>query len=365
MSIDRSRAATAYCRPSQSLSHVRGDWWKTGPDPRFETPWTRSAGLEFTQFADCWVRRTVRCLQCLLQAGSFYQVSTVFLGRGLQRAASSLERLWCARTVDGGLSVKHFAKPARTRLMIGLFATAIASMGFSATAHAAYPGSNGRIAYDGRSGQIYTVNPDGTNLVNVSNNSFVEGNPRWTEDGRLVFNRIVSGAPVIYEMNGNGTNVKRLGSGTGDLAPDPSPSSVARIAFVHAGNIWNRNNQRDAQSHHRRDLGRCRLWRLIPNMVARRQEDRVQPIRQRRRRRRQRTRQRTYLLVLWTPATPTVGIFPSTGRPMVPRSCTTPMGSCGRCRPMGAPLLVAQKTSTTRRTHPTGRTSWTTTTGTS
>ena len=99
-----------------------------------------------------------------------------------------------------------------------------------------------------------------------------------------MFNRIVSGVPVIYEMNGNGTSVKRVGSASSDLAPDPSPNSVSKIAFVHGGNIWtDEPRDRPHPTHDRWGFRCCRLGGHVASLVARRQQNRLQPIHQRRR----------------------------------------------------------------------------------
>jgi WD40-like Beta Propeller Repeat len=56
-------------------------------------------------------------------------------------------------------------------------------------AQAAFPGLNGKIAFmstrDGN-GEIYVMNPDGSNQVNISHNSAFDEDPAWSPDGRWI-----------------------------------------------------------------------------------------------------------------------------------------------------------------------------------
>src|SRR5215213_7512507 len=59
-------------------------------------------------------------------------------------------------------------------------------MAHAATAEAAFPGPNGRIAFD-RGNDIWTVMPDGTGLVNLTNTPNVaDRGPAWSPDGTKV-----------------------------------------------------------------------------------------------------------------------------------------------------------------------------------
>ena len=69
-----------------------------------------------------------------------------------------------------------------------------------ATSHAAFPGANGKIAFQ-RAGDIWTMNPDGTAQVNLTNTAAAENYPAWSPDGKqIAFGRVVPA--------GSGTTVR-------------------------------------------------------------------------------------------------------------------------------------------------------------
>jgi TolB protein len=101
---------------------------------------------------------------------------------------------------------------------------AVALLLLAAPAHAAFPGNNGLIAFaSGRSGNvdIYTVNPNGTGLTNVTNNPATDISPAWSPDGKkIAFVSTRDGAPpgpcddgacgAIYVMNADGSGATAL-----------------------------------------------------------------------------------------------------------------------------------------------------------
>ncbi|MER3445891.1 MAG: hypothetical protein C4291_03210 [Candidatus Dadabacteria bacterium] len=91
----------------------------------------------------------------------------------------------------------------------------------------------GKIAYS-ENGDIFVSNPDGSGAVNLTHSPAIDVSPTWSPDGRqiaFVSNR--GGVPQIYVMNSNGSNVRRITSGSYDTDPSWSPNpSINRIAFV-------------------------------------------------------------------------------------------------------------------------------------
>src|ERR671932_391217 len=72
--------------------------------------------------------------------------------------------------------------------------------------------------------EIYTVNPDGSELAKITNNPASDMNPAWSPDGtKIAFRRndaMVSASGLnnedIYVMNADGTEQRRLTDDTGD-----------------------------------------------------------------------------------------------------------------------------------------------------
>jgi len=93
-----------------------------------------------------------------------------------------------------------------------LCAAAVLAFGFAGSAPATFAGHNGRIAFTGciSSCDIYTVNPDGTAVQQVTHDgsSFT---PAWSPDGkRIAYTSAVSGAPAIWIADANGAHARQL-----------------------------------------------------------------------------------------------------------------------------------------------------------
>jgi dipeptidyl aminopeptidase/acylaminoacyl peptidase len=158
---------------------------------------------------------------------------------------------------------------------------ALASLLLSSAADAAFPGTNGKLAFgSNRSGQseiyvsdadgsgrvalgapgnsprwspdgsriafgsnrdgnneIYVMNGDGTGQTRLTDNTTFDSRPQWTADGsQLVFTRIVDGNWEIFRMNADGTDQVDL---TNDPALDWSQATSPhgkRVAFTREEN---------------------------------------------------------------------------------------------------------------------------------
>jgi dipeptidyl aminopeptidase/acylaminoacyl peptidase len=113
---------------------------------------------------------------------------------------------------------------ASSAVVIALAISAIAA----GQARAAFPGANGRIVFEtNRDGneEIYTMNADGTNRVDLTRNPADDADPRWSADGsRIVFASNRSGNYQIYTMNADGSGVTRV---THDANEDRRPTWTA------------------------------------------------------------------------------------------------------------------------------------------
>jgi dipeptidyl aminopeptidase/acylaminoacyl peptidase len=113
---------------------------------------------------------------------------------------------------------------ASSTLVIALAIYAIAA----GQARAAFPGTNGRIVFEtNRDGneEIYTMNADGTNRVDLTRNPADDTDPRWSADGsRIVFASNRTGNYQIYTMNADGSGVARV---THDGNDDRRPTWTA------------------------------------------------------------------------------------------------------------------------------------------
>src|SRR5438874_1668146 len=89
------------------------------------------------------------------------------------------------------------------------------------TAHATFPGNNGRIAFwrvePNEDYDIYTVNADGSDLARLTNHDAFPGDsggsfqPKWSPDGRtLVFRE-----GALFAMSADGSGRVQLTNGLG------------------------------------------------------------------------------------------------------------------------------------------------------
>ena len=120
---------------------------------------------------------------------------------------------------------------ARLRLGIGV-ATALVAGSAASSAHATFPGQNGKIAF--AQSDIYVINPDGSGRTRLTSDScagsFPENVfPRWSPDGRrIVYASLrpraidACGQYDVFVMNADGSGQTRL---TSTVDVDESPSS--------------------------------------------------------------------------------------------------------------------------------------------
>jgi TolB protein len=111
----------------------------------------------------------------------------------------------------------------------------LTSVAFPLTAHAAFPGANGKIAFaSDRDGdfEIYVMNPDGSGVTQLTFNSALDFAPAWSPDGtQIAFLSDRDGNNEIYVMNADGSGQSRLTNNpSSDFAPQWSPDGT-KIVF--------------------------------------------------------------------------------------------------------------------------------------
>src|SRR5690349_16537471 len=96
----------------------------------------------------------------------------------------------------------------------------LALMAAALPAHAAFPGANGKIAFDAN-GDIFTMDPDGTSVTQLTTGSTGRGASFSNTGGQIAFFSSRDGGDEIYVMNADGSAQTRL---TNSAAQDEDPA---------------------------------------------------------------------------------------------------------------------------------------------
>lgn len=112
----------------------------------------------------------------------------------------------------------------------------------SKPAQAAFPGTNGKVAFrhqtGNSSGDIYTINPNGSSAEPLTANNAAEHDPAWSANGRkVVFER----EHDLFKMRANGSHVTRLTNTPSSEAHESEPTwspDGTTIAFGRGFEIY-------------------------------------------------------------------------------------------------------------------------------
>ncbi len=104
------------------------------------------------------------------------------------------------------------------------------------------PSNQNQIAFES-SGEIYLMDSDGTNLINLTNHQGYDFQPTWSPDGVLiafVSDRRTGSVPDadIFVMNADGTNQRRAVGFTIQYAKDPAWLPHGGLAFAAGGTVY-------------------------------------------------------------------------------------------------------------------------------
>jgi Tol biopolymer transport system component len=125
----------------------------------------------------------------------------------------------------------------RARVLAG---SLIAALGLTtAPALAAFPGANGRIAFQGGDFEIHAMEPDGSATANLTGSAGTEFQPAWSVDGsKVAFGKLGAGSRAeIHVMNADGSAQTPLTSAGTIEASAPAWSPDGRkIAFLSKRN---------------------------------------------------------------------------------------------------------------------------------
>jgi Tol biopolymer transport system component len=96
-------------------------------------------------------------------------------------------------------------------------------------------GFNWDLSNSERNSEIFVMNSDGTNSINVSNNAAFDGWPQWTPDGKILFASNRNGpanTSQIFIVDADSKNLQQLSNGSGGFTqPSMSKDGHAIAAY--------------------------------------------------------------------------------------------------------------------------------------
>ena len=113
-------------------------------------------------------------------------------------------------------------------IVCGLAVLMVAALSVAA-AEATVSGENGKVVYvsgPDHNTEISLIDPDGSNEVQLTNNSVDDTDPVWSPDGRTIaFTSLRDGDSAVYLMDADGSDQRRLTAGA-DPAWSPDGTQI-------------------------------------------------------------------------------------------------------------------------------------------
>src|SRR4051794_23077093 len=130
-----------------------------------------------------------------------------------------------------------FIAPRRSPRTLGAVALAacVALLMAAASAQAAYPGTNGKIAVTNFTGstEVFTLNSDGSAFAALTTGANAAQGGEWSPDGaHIAYSRTVGGNRDIYIANADGTGETRLTTSVDDQAGPTFSPDGKQIAYI-------------------------------------------------------------------------------------------------------------------------------------
>ncbi|MFN0277186.1 MAG: hypothetical protein ACKVRN_01150 [Pyrinomonadaceae bacterium] len=88
-------------------------------------------------------------------------------------------------------------------------------------------------------GEIYTIDNDGSNIVNITNDPAIDRQPSWSPDGETIaFSRQESSDYRVYTVNADGKKLERTLLGVGFSGATAAKYSPDSTRFLYFDDLW-------------------------------------------------------------------------------------------------------------------------------
>jgi hypothetical protein len=142
-------------------------------------------------------------------------------------------------SADDEYGVIDRVRIAQRASFAGMLATGAVMAAAPAVAFAAFPGANGRIAFE-RTGNVWVMDADGKHAAPITSDGNAGGGLAWSPDGtRIAFDRASGPDTGVFVMASDGSKEKKLAPDAAYPAWSPDGTRIAFVRFT-GGNrdVW-------------------------------------------------------------------------------------------------------------------------------